>query len=130
MKKSDIDFTHLESALQTLKEGLQKTNLSQLERDGVIQRFEYSFELIWKLTRKVLESEGIQTDTPKSVIRELGRLGWIQDVEQWLEFLKARNKTSHEYGEKLAQSVLDASRRFYPMAMELLAILKARVRDS
>lgn len=126
MKPSQVDFTHLDKALKTLREGVEKTSLTQLEKDGVIQRFEYSFELLWKTAKKVLEVQGVAIGTPKSVIRELGRLGWIEDVEIWFEFLQARNRTSHEYGEKLAAIVLKSARDFLPLAENLVMTLKEK----
>lgn len=129
MKRSEVDFSHLDKALLTLREGLTKTQLSQLEKDGVIQRFEYSFELLWKTAKRVLESQGLSIDTPKNVIRELGRIGWINDVETWLEFLRARHKTSHEYGEKLAASVFLAAQNFLPLAEQLVTTLKTKANE-
>ncbi len=121
-----VDFSHLDKALKTLREAISLSSHTQLEKDGVVQRFEYSFELLWKTAKKILEMQGLSVDTPKGVFKELGKIGWLDHVEIWFEFLKARNKTSHQYGEKLADSVFLAAKDFLPLAEELTAILKSK----
>jgi len=113
-------------ALENLRQALLIDSPTDLERDGTIQRFEYCYELVWKLAQRVLKDNEISTDTPKSVFRELGKIGWIHNVEDWLRFQKMRNETSHEYGEKLAKKSYDLSKKFLPLATELLNTLKEK----
>jgi nucleotidyltransferase substrate binding protein (TIGR01987 family) len=115
-----------EAALKNLKEALDIKKPSDLERDGTVQRFEYSYEIIWKLAQRILKDNEISAETPKSVFRELGRLGWIDNVEQWFEFQKSRNETSHEYGKKLAEQSYALSQIFFPLAIKLFAVLKTK----
>ncbi|MGK5083159.1 nucleotidyltransferase substrate binding protein [Bdellovibrionota bacterium FG-1] len=56
---------------------------------------DFTFELCWKVAKRILEDAGITATTPKSVIRELGVHPWVENVEQWLDFLKARNASTH-----------------------------------
>lgn len=69
-------------ALKNLSEALDIQNPSDLERDGCIQRFEYSYEIIWKLAQKVLKDYEIHAETPRAVFRDLGKIGWINNVER------------------------------------------------
>lgn len=125
--KIQISLDPFEKALLSLQEALSQSTFNKLERDGVIQRFEYSYELSWKSAKRVMEIEGISIDTPKSVFRELGRLGWTANVEAWMEFHKSRNLTSHEYGEKLAENSFLLAKQFLPLALELLTTLKNKI---
>ena len=117
-------FEPLEKALQSLKNALNPAPLNDRERDGAIQRFEYTFELSWKAAKRVLLENGIDSRAPKTVIRDLAQQGWIEDAELWLEFLKARNATSHSYQEEVAENVFDHAKKFTKECEKLISILK------
>ncbi len=74
-------------------------SLSDLEREGLIQRFEYTFELAWKTLKDRLEHDGVQlpTVTPRNVIREAFAAGMIDDGQGWLDMLTDRNAMAHKY---------------------------------
>jgi nucleotidyltransferase substrate binding protein (TIGR01987 family) len=118
------DFTTIEKALGQLESALRSPPANDLERDGAIQRFEYTFELAWKVAKRVLEDSGIIATTPKAVIRELGSHGWINDVEKWLDFLKARNSSVHTYVEKTAIDVFRSAQGFPAECRALVEKLK------
>lgn len=126
MEDSHISTKMAQDALRNLEEALTIKNPSKLERDGTVQRFEYSYEIIWKLARRILKLNEIEADVPKTVFRELGRLSWIDNVEDWISFQKSKNETSHEYGEKLAQKSYDLTKHFLPLAKKVLAVLEAK----
>jgi nucleotidyltransferase substrate binding protein (TIGR01987 family) len=120
-----ISFDHLEKANQTLKDALVPKNT--LERDGCNQRFEYTFELSWKLLRKALLSLG-RTEvsaSPKPILRDAAQEGWIDDLAQWLEFSEVRNLTSHVYKEDIADKVFEVAKKFPTAVDALLSKLKA-----
>lgn len=73
--------------------------LSQLEREGVIQRFEYTFELAWLTLKDRLEYDGVNLDmvTPRNVIREAFQARLISDGDAWIDMLTDRNLMSHTY---------------------------------
>ncbi|KLU61965.1 nucleotidyltransferase substrate binding protein like protein [Peptococcaceae bacterium CEB3] len=91
-------------ACDRLKEGIaQYDGVSALLRDGLIQRFEFTFELAWKALKAVFENEGlIGLHSPKSVLREAFAAGLIDDEELWLAMLDDRNATVHIYNEQRA----------------------------
>jgi nucleotidyltransferase substrate binding protein (TIGR01987 family) len=128
MNPEKIEFSNLDRALHSLSEALKSAPRNDLERDGVIQRFEYTFELVWKTAKRVLESQGLEATSPKSVIRELLNQGWIQDGDLWIAFLKARNATSHTYKEDIAKDVFATSTKFLPEAQNLCIRLKQEIR--
>ena len=122
----DIDLGGLKKAIDTLREALQKNSPSELERDGIIQRFEYTFELAWKMIRKVLITMGRSdvSASPRPIIRDAKEEGLIGDVEKWFFFLEARNPSTHIYNQKEAQSVHKAAKEFLPFAEKLLTKLE------
>ncbi|WP_297324326.1 HI0074 family nucleotidyltransferase substrate-binding subunit [Nitrosomonas sp.] len=74
-------------------------------RDSVIQRFEFCWELAWKILKLRLEMVGIEVLTPRDVFQESLSKGLIRDGNAWSEAQKMRNLTSHTYDEKLADTV-------------------------
>ena len=78
---------------------------NEFVRDSVIQRFEFCFELGWKMLRLKLLEEGIEANTPRAVIREGVATGFLDDGNQWSHMLQKRNETSHTYDEALAREV-------------------------
>jgi nucleotidyltransferase substrate binding protein (TIGR01987 family) len=94
-------------ALQTL-ENISKENFTTIVRDATIQRFEYTFEAMWKTVKAYLsDSEGIVCNSPKSCFRELlssQRIS-VSDTELLLEMTDMRNLTSHTYIEQIAQDI-------------------------
>lgn len=74
-------------------------------RDSVIQRFEFTHELAWKMLRLRLEQEGIVVKTPRETIQEALQAGLITDGNLWTDMQKMRNLTSHPDKEKLAEDV-------------------------
>ncbi len=74
-------------------------------RDSVIQRFEFCFELSWKMLRLKLQEEGLEAATPRGVIREAVAARLLHDGNLWSEMLQQRNLTSHTYDDALARKV-------------------------
>ncbi len=96
-----------ERALSRLKEGVGKGFRSDLERDGVIQRFEYTFELAWKTLKAYMEDTGGSSPLfARDCFREAFRRGLIQEEEKWLELITLRNLTSHTYWEASAEEAM------------------------
>ena len=122
------NFEKIDKALAQLKDSTKKDPANDLERDGVIQRFEYTIELFWKVSKKVLEENGISAIAPKDVIRELASIGWIDNPRELLEFLKMRNETSHSYKEEVAKKVFEAAKSFAVSCDDLVKILKEKAK--
>jgi nucleotidyltransferase substrate binding protein (TIGR01987 family) len=122
-----LDFSSFEGAVKTLRFALAKDSLSDLERDGAIQRFEYTFELAWKMMRRVLIALGRNdvSASPKPVFRDAVEEGLIKDANEWFAFLEARNLSTHIYNQDEAKRVFKAAQDFLPKADSLLKKLKA-----
>ena len=99
-------------------------------RAGVVQNFEFTYELCWKFMKRWIE-ENISTEIADGVTRrELFRLSaenrLIIDVGKWMECHNARNKTSHTYDENIADEVYQTAVEFLQLAKDFLAQLEAR----
>lgn len=126
MKKPLLD--NYKKALKTLDEAMAKPPANTLERDGIIQRFEYCIEISWKSAKKVLEHHEYQVDTPRNIFRELAKLDWINNPEEWINFLEARNKTSHLYHDEIAEEIFKIIPSFVKASHQLLEKLEAKLK--
>ncbi|MEA1961005.1 MAG: nucleotidyltransferase substrate binding protein [Bacillota bacterium] len=130
MSDHRIKFENLSNALIRLKEGILKYEPSNdLLRDGLIQRFEFTFELAWKTLKACFEDEGLTgLNSPKTVLREAFSAGLIEDDEVWLAMLKDRNSTAHIYSEALAIEIVNNIQERYVNAIEqLIEQIKHRI---
>ena len=103
-------FRNFSRAFSLLREALDDPieGLNQLEREGVIQRFEFTFELSWQLLRDRLEYDGVVISqvTPRNVIREAVSTGLVPDGRIWEEMIEDRNRMSHRFDCDLFEEVL------------------------
>ncbi len=114
----DRAFLLLRSALE--ERGLEQ--MSELEKEGLIQRFEYSYELAWKTMKDYLEEQGtiINPVTPRNVIKEAFSAQIIADGQVWVDMMLHRNLLDHTYDFSKFQEVLDAVVKRYLDAQEQL----------
>ena len=108
MKKERIKevYEDFKNALGRLREALEEDlSKGSIVVDGTIKRFEFTFELAWKLAQLILEYNNVQTRGPRLVIKEAFKLGLIKKGENWIDMLEDRNKTSHIYDEKQALKI-------------------------
>ena len=103
-------FTNFSHAFFLLEEALEEgvEALNELEREGVIQRFEYTFELAWNTLKDRMEYDGVglTTVTPRNVIREAFQARLIGDGEAWIDMLNDRNLMSHTYDSARFEQVI------------------------
>ena len=121
-----VNFEKMDRALSQLKAATSKEPSNDLERDGVIQRFEYTIELLWKVAEKVLEDSGVTAIAPKDVVREMANIGWISNPKELIEYIKMRNETSHSYKEEVARIVYKSAVEFATAADNLVNLLKEK----
>ena len=117
-------FKNFSRAFSLLREALEEEGqaLNQLEREGVIQRFEYTFELAWNLLKDRLEHDKIvlPTVTPRQVIRQAFQAKLIKDGDAWIAMLTDRNLMSHTYDFATFDVVIDRIQRRYLAILEEL----------
>lgn len=98
-------FENFKKALRLYEEAISP-KLSRLEQEGMIQRFEYTFELAWKCLQDLLQERGYASVRgPRPVIEQAFQDGIISDGPIWLQMLKARNEMTHLYDESTFESV-------------------------
>ena len=130
MKKTlEYSIQKLEKAFLKLKDGAALAK-DELDKDGVIQRFEFTFELLWKALKIFLEYQGIDVKTPRDSLKEAFRVELIEDEEAFLDMLEDRNKTSHIYDREESEEIFERIKSRYIQAIErVLEDLKGNVED-
>jgi len=114
-------------ALFQLESALRQKQFSVLEKDGVIKRFEFTFELAWKTLQDKLYDEGyLTTKGPKPVIKQAFKNGMITDGQAWMDMLTDRNNSTHLYEESAAVSIFDRIQITY---FKLLQELKSKLEN-
>jgi nucleotidyltransferase substrate binding protein (TIGR01987 family) len=117
-------FQSFDRALVLLREPFERdvATLSNLEKEGTVQRFEFTVELAWKTLKDYLEHEGelIVPATPRNVIKEAFSAGILSDGQVWIDMLDHRNLLSHTYDAVTFDKAVLAIRDRYLAAIEEL----------
>jgi nucleotidyltransferase substrate binding protein (TIGR01987 family) len=129
-----LDLTSFEKALSSFERGLKRalaTPEDEELRDACILRFEFSFELSWKMLKRQLENEiGISEEVDsygkKQLFRIGGEMGLIKNVEGWFDYLEKRNISTHTYDQGKAEKVFSVLEAFGRDANTLLANLRSK----
>ena len=137
-----LDTSSLEKALDSLRRSIDiskkylldpstPADLRQTLQAGVIQHFEFCYELSWKMLKRQIEKESpvssaVDAFSFQELIRDGAERQLIIHAENWLIYRHQRNITSHTYQEEKAESVYQTAIEFYPDAVELLKAIKAR----
>jgi nucleotidyltransferase substrate binding protein (TIGR01987 family) len=114
-------YANFKKALRQLQKFIDKGELTELEQQGLVKAFEYTYELAWNTLKDFLEYQG-QTDIygSRDVIRQAFSLQLIEDGDGWMDMLQSRNKTSHTYNEETAQEICRAVQNvYYPLFRKL-----------
>ena len=95
---------------------MAERDLSELEEQGVIQAFEYNYELAWNILKDFYEYQGEQNiQGSRDAIKVAFRRGLITDADVWLKMIKSRVLTVHTYNEDVTQKILeDIIHKYYP----------------
>jgi len=108
LKDIDMHLETLEQALALLEEVLSEP-FSALMRDAAIHRFEYAFELSWKLLRRIAQVEEQQADSPWQAIRTAAEAGLLHDIDLWFEMVECRNSVTMTFMPDIADQVFQAA---------------------
>lgn len=125
-----LDCSLLANVLKQLRDGITQADLhagDELQRDGAIQRYEYSFELCIKMMKRVLEiqfAELVDTMPFRDMLRCAFEHGLITDPTLWFGFHDDRNRTAHTYDANVAAIVFASAKQFLPEAEFLLSRLE------
>ncbi|HBR15824.1 MAG TPA: nucleotidyltransferase [Candidatus Omnitrophica bacterium] len=114
MENNDIRwqqrFANYSKALSQLERFIEKgKNLNELEEQGMIQSFEYNFELAWNLIKDYYNYQGVaEIQGSRDAFRLAFNRGLIEDGEGWMKMIESRTKTSHTYNEAIAREIVSA----------------------
>lgn len=120
-------FKNLENTFLFLSEGLKKDTLDPYQEAGIIQCFEFTFELSWKTLKDFLESMGSNAAFARDVLKEAFTAQIIKDGHLWIEMLEKRNILSHTYNRQQASDAVHLIRtRYFPGLAQVYSELKRR----
>ncbi len=104
-----------------LKDALTIEHPDMVQKAGIIQLFEMSFELAWKLLKDYLEEQGFQdVKSPRAALKKAFEVGLIQHGHEWMHLLEDRNLTSHTYDEQKALEMEQLiGHKYFPILHDL-----------
>lgn len=121
-------FQNFEKAYLQLQKGLAIAKPNDLEKQGIIQSFEFTFELAWKTLKDYLESEGIKVSFPRDVIKKAFHHEVLKDGETWLKMLESRNLIAHTYDEEKAEEAFHLiQKEFFDAVTQVIRFLKSEI---
>jgi nucleotidyltransferase substrate binding protein (TIGR01987 family) len=117
-------FANFKKALLQLQEAVElsaQREFSKLEKQGVIQAFEFTHELAWNVLKDYLQDQGNQNIRgSKDATREAFKVALIGDGEGWMAMIQSRNISSHTYDEQTAGNLAEAIvAQYFPLFVEL-----------
>ncbi len=111
-------FQNFEKAFLFLKQATERSTLDQLQAAGLIQSFEFTFELAWKTLKDYLELMGLPLRFPREVIKTAFQNDLIKDGAIWLDMLEKRNELTHTYDEAQVEMAIKVIREQYFSALQ------------
>ena len=101
-------YLDYQNSVERLSESLKENiNINSFILDAVIQRFEFTFEIAWKLMREILLFRGKEVSSPRMAIKEGFKEKFFEDGDDWIKMLEDRNLTSHTYKQDLANEIYE-----------------------
>lgn len=121
-------FINFEKSFQNLSTTASRKDLNTVELAGLIQYFEITFELSWKILKDYLEAEGIIANTPRDTIKQAFALNIITNGEVWLDALEKRDLMTHTYEEEVANyAVALIQSKYTALFAELICFLRTNL---
>jgi len=113
-------FANYQKAFAQLSKFVKKNDLNELEEQGIIKVFEYTYELAWNVMKDYYEYQGEKDiQGSRDAIRLAFKRGLIADREGWMAMITSRIKSSHTYNEKVARQITaDIKNKYYDLFAE------------
>jgi len=126
----EYSLKKLIAAHKKLEEGLEQA-IDELDKDGIIQRFQFTFELLWKALKIYLEYQGIIVKTPRDSFIEAFRIDLFDDEKLFLDMLEDRNSTAHIYDKETSEKIFNRIKEKYSSEIaKLIRQLETRDKKS
>ncbi len=125
-------FSNFEKAFRRLTEAVEAKDLNELERNGLVQRFEFTLELAWKTMKDFLEEKGFNfKPSPKDTFRQAQAARYILNAQALLDGLDLRNELTHDYdGLKFERAETRLRNETYPALKDLFHFFKSEIAES
>ncbi len=126
-------FINFKKAFAQLDRFIQAENLNEMEAQGLIKAFEYTYELAWKTLQDFIKEQGYENIIgPKPVIEQSFQNGYITDGKAWIRMHKSRNLATHNtYEENTAREIIEAVRcEFFYVLRDLKIRLEKEQSDN
>ncbi len=122
-------LTNFGLALTSLEQFLAEPVRTNRDKAGIIQAFEFTYELAWKTLQRMAQEDGLQVGTPRQAFASALQAGLIPPEEEavWIGMMKDRNLTSHTYHESLADEIVQRVRTSY---FPIFKATMARIKDT
>jgi len=123
-------YHNFKKAINQLSRFLEHKSLNELEEQGLIQAFEYTFELAWKTLQDFLEEESgyFELKGPRPVLKQAFKDDIISAGEVWMEMLNDRNRSVHTYDEEIAREIINAIvQSYFPLLIQLDRFFNSRL---
>ncbi len=118
-------FQNFESAFKKLSKAVKRDINDDVIRSGIIQTFEFTFELAWKTLKDFLQFYGFNVSSPRMVIKQAYQEGYIKKGDVWLDALEKRNLIANTYNENQANEVVKLIKeKYFIMLKDLYKYLK------
>ena len=98
-------FENFDKSYKLLNKYAKQPITTELERAGIIQFFEMTFELAWKVLKDYLEAQEYLVKSPRETVKQAFQIGLIDNGHIWMDALSNRNLTTHTYDEELANKM-------------------------
>lgn len=120
--------SNFDKSYQLLSHSLEIPSPNETEQAGIIQFFEMTFELAWKLLKDYLLEEGLKPKSPRQTLKQAFQIEIIRNGRLWLEALEARHATLHTYDENTAIDIEQKIRNdYFPLLVELKAWIEQQI---
>jgi nucleotidyltransferase substrate binding protein (TIGR01987 family) len=103
-----------QKAVRQLTKFIEKGELNELEEQGMIKAFEYTYELAWKMIKDYYEEQGeVNIQGSRDALRLAFQREIIKDGDNWMKMIKSRIATVHTYNEEVAKQIIQDIRNLY-----------------
>lgn len=124
-------FSNFSKAMNHLENALQISNPDMVQKAGIIQLFEMSFELAWNMVKDYLEEQGfVDIKSPRSALKKAFEMNILENGHDWMNLLQDRNLTAHTYDEQKATEMEQLiSDKYFPLLKVLLLTFNQKLNE-
>jgi nucleotidyltransferase substrate binding protein (TIGR01987 family) len=130
LRKLEHKREHFERALEEFEDFCEYPISKPIEVAGLIQGFEFTYELAWKLLNVLCGLKGLDVNGPRDTLKTSFYLGIISDESTWLAMLDDRNSTTHRYDEELVKQLTLHIKTAYRRCFQKLKVVAQEVSNS